>query len=446
MIQSRVKVSLIGAIPWLILLFILSQAGAALGQAIVQTDSSDYLPGETVLITGAGFDPAESVQVQVTHLSGISGGEGHDPWMASASAEGGFITSWVVPFDDNVGETLLVTAVGQISGLTATTTFTDAPPAGNLDQVRNGTVISPIDPPNWVNGNLNASQSHYVEGHSIPYRLVLTNLGIGAHNVKIEWDIKHSDKQALDYITHYQRLLPHDPSHPAESVNPLQGLSGSFSAPNHFAIPAPSSAGSPVLGQPTASFNALPGGERVMTIYNGTISSMSYVSEGSLTDAQSATQLSINFNADSSTVVLAWGGHIASRIDWGFFPAGSPRSAAAISGSPYHTRFIELDNKGGNQDRSLQADAVAPPCLISGPDTVCGGTTNVYTAPGGIVSYSWLISGDGTISGSTTNQSVTVLAGPSGTYTLTVSVTQAGVTSTCNKSVTVNTLPSCTII
>ena len=64
----------------------------------------------------------------------------------------------------------------------------------------------------------------------------------------------------------------------------------------------------------------------------------------------------VTFTAANSTVVLAWGGHIASQIDWG---AGN--SAGSISGSPYHMRLLDLDNDGlGNMDRSLAAAAVAP--------------------------------------------------------------------------------------
>src|SRR5207247_694479 len=82
---------------------------------------------------------------------------------------------------------------------------------------------------------------------------------------------------ALDYFTSYQQLEPHNqfaPFHPAETVNPLLGLVGSFSTPVTFPIPAPGSVGSPMPGQPTASFNALPVGERQITAYNAAILSV----------------------------------------------------------------------------------------------------------------------------------------------------------------------------
>src|SRR3989344_1881358 len=235
-----------------------------------------------------------------------------------------------------------------------------APASADLDQCRNGTSASPSNwldsnlvTGGWVNGNAGSSNAHYIEGYSIPYRLVLTNLSSGAHTVKIEWDIKHSGKHAIDFITHYNRLEPHSIfGHSAETIDPTSGISG-LGAPSTFAIPAPSSVGSPVTGEPTAAFNALPAAERNMTVWNGSITGMSYVSQGSLTASQDETQLQIDFTTSSSTVLLAWGGHIASPVTWG---AGN--SAGGISGSPYHTRLIDLDGSGGNQDRSLSANAV----------------------------------------------------------------------------------------
>jgi hypothetical protein len=228
-----------------------------------------------------------------------------------------------------------------------------------------------------IDGNAGASTAHYLEGYSITYWLVLTNLASGAHNVRIEWDTKQNDREALDYITHFDRI--NNPSHVAafghskEITDPTIGISG-LGAPSTVPIPAPSSAGSPVPGQPTNSFNALPAGERLMTIYSGTITSLSYVFEDNLSAKDTSSRLSINFTTTNATVILVWGGHIASRLDWGFFPNGQPRSAAGINGSSYHTRLIELDGTGGNQDRSLSADAVivlCGACSVSGSDSVC---------------------------------------------------------------------------
>ena len=236
------------------------------------------------------------------------------------------------------------------------------PPAANLDQVRNGPMGSPTDPGDWVNGNLNPSQSHYIEGYSVPYRAVLTNLPTDGTviTLTIGYDIKHSNKHALDYLTHYNRIDTPTHAvvfgHTVETIDPLIGVSGVSGTTTTFAIPAPSSTSSPVAGQPTDSFNALPAGERVMTLFGGTISNVDYNVEGDLTTAMTETRVDITFTVNSSTAVLAWGGHIASRDDWGF-DNGDPMSAGGISGSPYHMRLIDWNlNNLGNQDRSLKVD------------------------------------------------------------------------------------------
>src|SRR5206468_3158808 len=175
----------------------------------------------------------------------------------------------------------------------------------NLDQIRNGTADGPVNPASWVNGNAGASQAHYNEGHSIGYRISITGLSAGAHFIDVEWDIRANGKSAIDYITSFQRLLPHifSPSHSPETVDPTIGFSG-LGAPTTFPIPAPSSTGSVVPGQPTSSFNNLPAGERVMTIYSGTITNLAYLSQGSLSASSSATRMRVSFNATGSTVVL----------------------------------------------------------------------------------------------------------------------------------------------
>src|SRR5687768_4137338 len=83
-----------------------------------------------------------------------------------------------------------------LSGLTVTLTHAQTCPnfSYNLDQARNGDEDTPENPMQWVNGNLNASQAHYIEGYSVAYRAVLTGLTPGTcFCIRIEYDIRHSD-------------------------------------------------------------------------------------------------------------------------------------------------------------------------------------------------------------------------------------------------------------
>src|SRR5262249_14392485 len=93
--------------------------------AAVWTNKPDYLPGETVSITGQEFLAGETVQLQVLHADGQPDLDaGHEPWQVVVRSDGFFQTSWIVT-PDSYDSTLQLTATGLSSGFTAATTFTD---------------------------------------------------------------------------------------------------------------------------------------------------------------------------------------------------------------------------------------------------------------------------------------------------------------------------------
>lgn len=318
--------------------------------------------------------------------------------------------------------------------------------AGNLDQIRNGSATSPNNPGNWVNGNANAVQAHYSEGWSIPYRMIITDLVNGSHDLIIEWDTKDNGKHAIDYITSYNNLdYPVDShlgfGHTAELIDPTIGISG-LGAPSTFPIPAPGSVGASIAGQPTSSFNNLPNNLRLMTIYNGTITAIDYINQDNLGPASTKTSIKITFTSTAPTAVIAWGGHIAAEYDWGM-----GNGATSISGSPYHTRLISIDGAGGNQDRQLAASAVFIPvrCSITGNLDLCPNSSPVtYTATilnpsSSAVTYSWALENNtagAVISGSSSGASISVVPAGSnfiggGSYTVKLTVTRDGISHTC---------------
>lgn len=268
----------------------------------------------------------------------------------------------------------------------------------NLDQGSNGTAAAPISPIDWINGNAGASKTHLIEGYSQAYRLDVTGLSAGqTYRVRLAYDIKQGGKHAFDYLTHFACLQPHNVlnvpfDHPAETIDPTKGLGAvgvEFDPPADLSIPAPSSAGSPVPNQPTLSFNDMSVCEKKITIYNGIINSITYVSQGNLASTgNSSAEIEIMFTvaAGRNRVLFAWGAHIASAIDW------LGNSASEISGSPYHMHFNGLFDFNGNaisgnssQDRSLSADAVINPCEVLNVQcegqNLCGASTcNPLTA------------------------------------------------------------------
>src|SRR5437867_9767689 len=105
--------------------------------ATVATDQPDYHPGQTVTITGSGWEPGETVDMVLHEDPPL------DPDLeltSVADANGDFTnTDFTVDVFD-IGVTFTLTATGLSSGQTAETTFTDAP-----GTCGNGTVESGED-------------------------------------------------------------------------------------------------------------------------------------------------------------------------------------------------------------------------------------------------------------------------------------------------------------
>jgi hypothetical protein len=269
-----------------------------------------------------------------------------------------------------------------------------ASPAINLDQASNGGIgKTPVSPVGWENGNQNGQKAHYNEGESIPYRARITGLtATKTYRATFGYDITHSSKHAIDYITSNNRISEtvnpcRNDGAAADDVSPCVGGASNTSGTGSV-IPAPT--GDPAPGTQlkdiaNASFNSIVPTPQRVSIFNGEVSEVVFITEGDPSLAQSETTFRVTFTASSSTVVLSWGGHIARAFDWG---AGN--SATGISGSPYHTRAKSLDIPAqpsgfttisiGNQDRALASSAVIPPaeCNLSGPATECQGATGAH--------------------------------------------------------------------
>ena len=114
--------------------------------ASVMTDKLDYAPAETALITASGFQSGESVQFQVLHNDGTPNTvNGHFPWTVTdgsaadldGAVNGNIRSCWYVDPDDSAFSSFSITANGLLSGLSASTTFTDAPAADLVQLIPN---------------------------------------------------------------------------------------------------------------------------------------------------------------------------------------------------------------------------------------------------------------------------------------------------------------------
>jgi plastocyanin len=339
----------------------------------VFTDKPNYQPGQTAFIFGSGFASNELITLQVVHLNGTAeGGEGHEAWNVMADEFGNFTSTWFVNPDDSAGSMFLLTAIGNSSGLTAEYVFSDG--SANLDTCANGPTSAPVQctGENWDNGNLNASKSHYAEGDSVPYRTVFENLVIGnTYSISIEYDTTQGGKHAFDYLTSFDRTEPTPGNNPCTQkqggsivtiCNPLSFVTTPIPLDPNVA------AGQDQIPGNGDDITQIAG---VFTLYNGNTMSIvnpgaPYTLSGSYA-GNSSTEITVQFTATAATAVLAWSGHISTRLNWGL-----ANSAIAISGSPYHMRLTDIVCSGvgeqcnvGQQDHQLAASAVFFPIQLT---------------------------------------------------------------------------------
>lgn len=127
--------------------------------------------------------------------------------------------------------------------------------------------------------------------------------------------------------------------------------------------------------------------------------------------------------------------------------AGAPYSNLTNTNTPgTYTFWAECSLYPGCRTAANFVINANPTCSVTGLDPVCASTTgHIYSAPASMTNYAWGISGNGTIPGATNAQTVSVNAGAAGTFTVSVTITDANAcTSSCSKMVTVNSLPSVT--
>lgn len=120
---------------------------------------------------------------------------------------------------------------------------------------------------------------------------------------------------------------------------------------------------------------------------------------------------------------------------------------------------IQVDNVAFSQGSWVDVDPTAsfstncspcntpPSCTITGSSNVLGAVANVYSAPANMDSYSWSVSGNSAaITGSSTSSQVSITSScHSGSYTVSVTVSKNGCSSTCNMNVNVSASATLTV-
>src|SRR5262249_41743843 len=91
--------------------------------ATVKTDKEDYAPGETVTITGSGWQAGETVTLTLVESPLL---DTHGPFTAVADAAGHISNTQFAPDQQDINIRFYLVASGDVSSLQAQTTFTDA--------------------------------------------------------------------------------------------------------------------------------------------------------------------------------------------------------------------------------------------------------------------------------------------------------------------------------
>src|SRR5262249_20378820 len=250
-----------------------------------------------------------------------------------------------------------VTATGDQTSRVSTTSFTDAAGA-NLDQCANGDFPRDHSCPHataadgdWQNGDLQSNNSHYREGDSVPFRTVFSGLSLAANHYTISWQATNTPAQhTYDYLTTWNRTVT--------TADPCDGVSGCVLGSPSDTEPVPSD---PTLDGSCGFRGSQIAG--VFTMWGGTINSVSAydLSGCAPTNANTNNGITISFTATVPNPVLAWGGHIATSLDW-----GQGHSASGISGSPYIMALDSCSFNCGAQARALKASGVLPePTIVT---------------------------------------------------------------------------------
>ncbi len=371
----------------------------------VSTSSLEYAYLESLQIYGIDFGIEETVTIEAFRYDGSL----IESWTAFTDLDGKFTTSWSVPYDETMGDTVTIVAVGQTSEMTATTSVTA--PTKRLNQLQNGTFSSDA---NWANGNINGSNSCYSEGDVVAYRYSIKKLEGGSeHYFTISAEATKSTIHAFDYFADYDLTelvgitAAGGPCGTISTTPPA----GCLPPTNSFPFTDPTVA-SNYTGLPGDMTNITTGGFSIETARNlwssnAIVDSMSdYTYEG--TDSDRELTVTVYFTTTGTgevDVMFFWGGHLSEGTlsNWGL-----SNGTSAVDGSPYHMRAINFDSSGSaNQDRSIKDGVVCLPPSVeitsSEADSVCAGASGTLSVPTGATDYTWTLSGGTIDSGQGTN-------------------------------------------
>jgi hypothetical protein len=270
-----------------------------------------------------------------------------------------------------------------------------APTFVDYAQCANGAPTSPqlvvLDcPDGWINGILQASNSHYTEDQVTPQRAELNlpsgaSTAVGSHSMTFTYQARKGSAQthAYDSLATWnwtQTNAPRCGGLATTGPNPDCVISGGVST---LPIPPDNTALEPHAGASTTSTapHMLPASTQAeCDAFATTIPSRCFImyggildSTGSYTHSCTATSscldpsvddyatITVNFHTTSTPqkVQLLFGGHLALGSSGGSRTWGLGNGASDISGGPYHIKWEAADGASiGNRDNQIMGSAI----------------------------------------------------------------------------------------
>src|SRR5207249_2625651 len=119
-------------------------------------------------------------------------------------------------------------------------------------------------------------------------------------------------KHAIDYLTTYNRSVPHSP--PLSGELAIDPCANTTTPP-----PCGSPSTRPIPTDPQVTGAGVTPIAGVFTLYGGTITNASVYSysNGTGFTGDKSASIVVTFAATDPNPILTWGGHIGTRLDWG---------------------------------------------------------------------------------------------------------------------------------
>lgn len=233
----------------------------------------------------------------------------------------------------------------------------------------------------WQNGDLNGNNTTYPEGGVVPFRLAIEGLSAGSHSIHLNYDFTAGGHKAYDFLSTWNAWR--SPSLCAPKGGAVSSLCPGLGAASTASFPTDTYK---TDGLTVAGAQAYSTFSRRLTIYGGTITSISAPVHSGSASGNSSADVTVRFTSKGSAVLLAWGGHLAQSAFWDVAAGGAPDGSGQVSGAPWHMRTLGVDGGGKrNQDRSIQESAISG--ALAGPPapapTPTQGTSVVVPPAGG---------------------------------------------------------------